>query len=135
MSLDVRVIEEGRTSFSGGEIEALEGRKEASVCLSLKGAKGQAPVSEITGGCEGNCHAVDRSEGTLETSLLLDREGLSERVDPLGRGISREKVVSIGNLLACSETVPVPDGEPYISGDLGGGLSGEEGGSIPLSFK
>ena len=60
--LDVRVIEEGQTSFLGGEIEALEGGKDASVCISLEGAKGRAPVSEITGGLGGNCRAVDRSE-------------------------------------------------------------------------
>jgi hypothetical protein len=135
VSLDLRVIEEGRTPFSGGQIEAVEGRKEAPVFVSLGGAKGRAPVGEITGGLGGDCRAVGRSEGPLETSLLLDRDWLSERVDSLGRGVTREEVASIGNFFACSETAPVPDEEPSMLWDLVGGLSGEEDVSSPLSFK
>ena len=129
------MIDEGRTSSAGGETEAVEGGKEASVFVSLGGVKGRAPVSEITGGFEGNCRAAGRSEGTLETSLLLDRDWLSERVDSLGRGVTRNKAAGIGDLFACSETAPMPDEEPYISWDLVGGLSGEEDRSSPLSFK
>ena len=129
------MIKEGRTSFLGGEIEALECGKEVSVCVSLEGVKGRAPVSEITGGFEGNCRVDDRSEGALETSLLLDRDWLSERVDSSGRGVTRKKAAGIGKLFACSETAPMPDEEPYISWDLVGGLSGEEDRSSPLSFK
>ena len=66
---------------------------------------------------------------------MLDRDWLSERVDSLGRGLTREKAVSISNLFACSETAPVPKEEPYISWDLVGGLSGKEDGLSPLSFK
>jgi len=90
----------------------------------------------MTGGLGGDCRAVGRSEGPFESSLLLDRNWLSERVDSLGRGVKREEAAGIGDLLACSgETAPVPDGEPSISWDLVGGLSGEEDGSSPLSFK
>ena len=56
-------------------------------------------------------------------------------MDSVGRGVTREKVGGIGNLFACSETVPAPDEEPSMSWDLAGGLPGEEDRSSPLSFK
>ena len=67
-------MDEGRTSFSGGEIEAVEGGKKPFVFLSLGGAEGRESVSEITGRSEGDCRAVGRFVGTLETSFLLDRD-------------------------------------------------------------
>jgi hypothetical protein len=130
VSLDLRVIEEGRTPFLGGEIEAVEGRREAPVFVSRGGEKGRAPVGEITGGLGGDCCA-----GPLETSLLLDRDWLSERVDSLGRGVTREDVTGIGNFFSFSETAPVPDEEPSMLWDLVGGPSREGDGLGPLGFK
>ena len=98
----------------GGGIEAVDGGKEASVLVTL-GAKGREPVGGITAGLGGDCRAVGRPEGPLEASLLLGRDLLSERVDSLGRGVTREKAAGIGDLFACSEIAPVEDGEPPMS--------------------
>ena len=73
VSQDFRVIDEGQTSFAGGETEAVEGGKEVSVFASLGGGKGREPLSEMSGGLRGDCRAVGRFEGPLETSLLLGR--------------------------------------------------------------
>ena len=105
---------EGQTSFLGGGIEAVEGGKEASVFVTV-GAKGREPVGGITGGLGGDCRAVGRPEGPLEASLPLGRDLLSERVDSLGRGVTREKAAGTGDLFACSGTAPVEDGEPRMS--------------------
>ena len=111
VSLDLRVIEEERPSFSGGEIEAVEGGKDASAFVSLGGVKGRASVCEIAGGLGGDCRAVGSSEGPSETILLSD----TNWVDSLGRGVMREKAAGIGNLFSCSKMVPVPNGEPSMS--------------------
>lgn len=70
-------------TFSGGEIEAVEDRKEASIFVSLGGPKGRAPVSEITRGLGGDC-AVGRPKGLLQTGLLLlNRDWSSDTADSL----------------------------------------------------
>jgi hypothetical protein len=79
VSYDLRVFDEGRMTFSGGEIEAVEDGKEASIFVSLGGTKGRAPIGRITRGLGGDCRAVGRSEHLLETGLLLfDRDWSSE---------------------------------------------------------
>ena len=48
---------------------------------------------------------------------------MSERVGSLGGGVTRENAAGVGKLFVCSETAPVPDGEPSMLWALVGGLS------------
>jgi len=42
------------------------------------------------------------------------------------RGATRERAEGMNTLIACSETAPAPDGEPFISWNAVGGLYTEE---------